>query len=196
MDNKWHVTFDMVSTTPVIQTHCFSTISYSVLQPSPTRHPVQFLIYRVKAIVWPWVKSREICELSQEPLERTLPLEPLALWRKKKSRMRKTIDNCFKKIHHCMIAKMKLQNYGHLAFQAPLLRGLTCSQRPRHNFAIGNRFISELKAPLFPFGSEIWKCHVSGDGCLEPEQAVAFGPSIPDGSFIPVVTKWKSWSTL
>ena len=46
-----HVTFDMVSTTPVIQARCFSTISYSGLQPSPIRHPVRFLIYRVKAII-------------------------------------------------------------------------------------------------------------------------------------------------
>lgn len=196
MDNKWHVTFDMGSTTPVIQTCCFSTISYSVLQPGPTRHPVQFLIYRVKAIALAmsevprdlWAKSRALGKDLASGTPSTLE--------KKKSRMRKTIDNCFKKIHHCMIAKMKLQNYGHLAFRAPLLRGLTCSQRPRHNFAIGHRFISELKAPLFPFGSETWKCHDSGDGCLEPEQAVAFGPSIPDGSFIPVVTKRKSWSTL
>lgn len=83
---------------------------------------------------WPWVQSREICELIQEHLERTLPLEPQTLWKRRKSRMRKAIDNCFEKIHHCMTAKMKLQNYGHLAFWAPLLRGLRCcSQRPRHN---------------------------------------------------------------
>lgn len=82
---------------------------------------------------WPWVQSREICELIQEHLERTLPLELQTLWRKRKSRMRKAIGNCFQKIHHCMIAKMKLRNYGHLAFWAPLLKGLRCSQRPRHS---------------------------------------------------------------
>lgn len=85
-----------------------------------------------------------------------------------------------------MIAKTELKNYEHLAFQALLLRGLWYTQRPGHNFIIGKLLYfrkSRLQFSYFWSGTLFEKCHVSGYGCLEPEQAVTFVPSIPDGKF-------------
>lgn len=185
MENKGHVTFDIVSTTPFspIVSQLSHTVSCSHV---PQKCPFWFLIYWVKTILLAlsavprdlWDKSRALGKDLASGTPNTSGETTQG--------MGKATGYCFIKIHHCVIAKVGLKHSRHLAFRALLRRGLRCSQRPMHKFIIGKLLyfrMSRLHSSCFEVRhSEKW--HVSGDHGLEPEQAVTFVPSIPDGNFI------------